>query len=226
MRVAVITALAGLDTASLQDPKVNYRDPGRIDYYAFVDRPQNVSIWHQLPLPDFSVIDNRYRDRRNAKLPKILGSILIPGYDYYIWHDSYCELQVRPEIIIDEFVKDNHIGIFKHPVRSCTYEELDCLYERDYPETLDDFRNFLLQANFPTNQGLFELSSFIYKNTALMQQFLLSWWEIICKYSSRDQISFPYLLKKYQVPYAVLPGSGQSYAGNNKFFPQVRNKFA
>lgn len=226
MRIAILTGLAGLDTATLQDPKIDYSNKGKIDYYAYVDKKYDVKIWQQIELCNFSVIDYKYQDRRNAKLPKILGSILIPGYDYYIWHDSYCEVSIHPEIIIREFLGDNQIGVFNHPQRNCVYDELNCLYERDYSENIDSFREFLLQQNFPAEQGLFELSSFVYKNTPLMQKFFLSWWEIICKYSSRDQISFPFLLKKYNIPYCILPGSGQSYAENNKFFPQVRNKFS
>jgi hypothetical protein len=230
MKIAIITGLAGSEEHSIQDPATNFSYPGTIDYYAFVDRPHSVQVWRQLPLPDFSIIDHTFKDRRNARMIKILGSFLVPGYDYYIWHDQYCDVAVNPVIIVKEFLKDNLFAVFAHPERNCVYQEIAEMQQRglngfryyDHNENFELFKRFLEQEGFLKEQGLFETSSFVYKNHPSVTRFMLSWWELICKYSSRDQISFAYLMKKYQMPHSILPGSGQWYTYNNPLIPQVR----
>ena len=92
MRIAVLTSVLGLNNATIKDPSIHFDDPD-IDYFAFVDRDHGLKIWKQIMTPKFSTLSDNYEDRRNAKLPKVLGFMLVPGYDYYIWHDSYCDLQ-------------------------------------------------------------------------------------------------------------------------------------
>ena len=226
MKIAILTSVIGLGGSKIYDPEFNYQRPGEIDYYAFVDFLHPCQVWRQINLSKFSIIDQKYQDRRNAKLPKVLGSLLVPGYDFYIWHDNYAEVRMHPHKLIQNYLKDNYISVFRHPQRNCAYQEIETVtrYGVDLETNLTGIKSFFQTQGFPENQGLFELSSFIYRNNLTMTSFMLSWWELICKYTSRDQITFPYLLKKYNVPYAVLPGSGQSYAINNEFFPQVRRK--
>ena len=54
---------------------------------------------------------------------------------------------------------------------------------------------------------------------------LFSWWEIICKYSSRDQISFPYVLYKHSITPKIIPGALREWEGNNQVIPHVRGKY-
>jgi len=224
MKIAILTSVLGMGDAKIHDPKLDFSLPGQIDYYAFVDQVYPLQIWRQMPLSKFSNIDTTYADRRNAKLPKILGAYLVPGYDYYIWHDHYAEVRMHPHQIVAEYLKENLFGLFAHPERACVYQEIEILRTRglDHAQNLDSFKTFLESKNYPRNVGLFELSSFMYKNCHTVNSFMLSWWELINRYSSRDQISFAYLINQYRIPYTVLPGSGQAYASNNQFFPQVR----
>lgn len=222
MTAAVITSLAGLGTATICDPTQVFADT---DYVAYVERRFPVYIWQQRDLPKFS-IDPVYADRRNAKLAKVLGWLLSPGYDYYIWHDAHCELKHDPRQLVSDYLKDADLAIFKHPERSCSYAELAVLAQRnlDSGDNLMSALEFLQAESWPMDGGLFELSSFVYRPTAAVQKLMLTWFDLISKYTSRDQVLFPYALKTSQVRYRILPGSALPYGGNNQFFPSQRWK--
>lgn len=225
MRIAALTALTGnRHKDGLQDFVLENSPYEGIDYYAFVDRHHPCTSWNQYSVVDFSRIDDQFNARRTAKLPKILGFMMLPGYDYYIWHDPYLELGVNPKFIVDNIMKDNDFALFKHPVRSCAYAEINEL-KMIGAETMDNLigiENFLIKKNYPINNGLFELPAFMYKNTTKVCSAMLTWWELICKYSSRDQVSFPYVVNNHNLTYGIIPGTPRSHEGGNNIFPQVR----
>lgn len=228
MKIAIITSIVGLQEAGLETPYPGnaFQSPGVVDYFAFVDRHHQCDVWTQLPLPQFSTIDSRYVNRRNAKLPKVLGSFLIPGYDVYMWHDHCCDLVVHPMIIVDYHLADRDFAVFKHPFRDCAYEELDVIGQisAEHDRNIWAMKDFLQANHHPRHAGLFEMTSFAYRNTPKVQTAMLTWWELICRYCSRDQVSFPFVVRKHNLTYNIMPGSGRAYATNNDLFPQVRNK--
>lgn len=221
MKIAVITALSGRIGAQIQDP-INGGFPNT-DYYAFVDRPHKTEIWQQLPLYDFSS-NTGYSCRINAKLPKVLSWLLLPGYDYYLWHDNICDLQLNPEDIIHNWGQNCDIALFKHPDRSCSYDEIREIgkQNKDSKENLHRSEQFLIDNNWPTQGGLFELTSFVYQNTPKMRQAMLLWWELICRYTSRDQVMFPFVLHKNNIIHNYLPGKAREEYGNT-LMPVIRH---
>lgn len=223
MKIAVITALSGLDNATIQDPSNGgFND---IDYIAFVDKPQQLKVWQQKPLLHFSN-DTRFAERRNAKFPKVMGWLLEPGYDFYVWHDNYCEVKTHPKDIIEKYLEpDFDMAVFKHPLRDCGYQEAMAVLHAEHQENCLRSAQFMNDNNYGPHQGLFEMSSFIFRNNTLMQQALMSWWELICRYTSRDQVLFPYVVNTHKLRYKILPGSAQPYGGNNTFFPAIRGKY-
>lgn len=222
MKIAVITSLSGLNS-KLRDPS-NGGFEG-VDYYAFVDQLYDVQVWRQRPLINFSK-DPLYSARRNAKLPKVLGFMMVPGYDYYIWHDHYCELQTDPKIIVHDHLKENDFAVFKHPRRDCVYEEIHivALSKFDSVECLNNMHDVFRRCNWPAHGGLYEMTSFMYNNNPTSQAVLLNWWDIIVQSSSRDQLSFPLAASMNHAKLAILPGSAQPYGGNNVFMPSIRAK--
>jgi len=223
LKIAVITGLSGLKS-DLQDPS-NGGFEG-VDYYAFTDQPYNVNVWFMKPLINFSK-DPVYAARRNVKLAKILGFLLVPNYDYYIWHDHYCEVQTDPRIIVNEYLKDGDMGVFKHARRDCVYEELHivALSRFETVECMNASHDILRKCKWPERSGLYEMTSFIYKNTPKVQAALMNWWDIIVQSSSRDQLSFPLAAGMNDLKLSILPGTALPYGGGNSFMPQVREKY-
>jgi hypothetical protein len=222
LKIAVITGISGLKS-DLQDPS-NGGFPG-VDYYAFTDKPYNVNVWIQRPLINFSK-DPIYAARRNVKLPKILAFLMVPNYDYYIWHDHYCEVQTDPRQIIKQYLKDYDMGVFRHAKRHCVYEELHivALSRFETVECMNSMHDVLRKCRWPERAGLYEMTSFIYHNNPKTQATMLNWWDIIVQSSSRDQLSFPLAAGMNDLKLSILPGSALPYGGSNQFFPQVREK--
>lgn len=165
------------------------------DYISYVDKKfNNINVWEQRDIIFKSSIDT-YGSRRDAKIYKIISTVLFPDYEYIIWLDGNHELIVNPQTILDEY-GDSQMYVFKHPDRTCVYDELKaCLkWELDDMNNLQLQYNFYKSQNFPEQYGLYELSSFIVKNTQLIKSFQLMWYEHINKFSSRDQVSFPFCI--------------------------------
>ena len=224
MRIAILTAITRDKPAGLSDPVLGPAHEG-VDYFAFVDRPFPCNVWNQIRLPNFSNID-QWTGRRNAKYPKVFGSFVIPGYDFYIWQDSYLETRVPPKAIVETFLQgDADIALFRHPERDCVYDEMNFVKQINYDNhnVLDECINFYRSKGYPEKNGmLFELSAFVYRNNDRMRLFMLSWWELINKFSSRDQCTFPYLMWKYNIKYNLFPGTARIHNGGNDIFECVR----
>jgi hypothetical protein len=226
MKIAVLTSLFG-DRDILQKPRNVFFG---VDYYAFVDKTHNVNVWQQKLCPAFTD-DMVFSARRNAKIYKVAPELFIPDYDYYFWVDATHEVVVHPEEIIREYVKDASIACFKHTTRDCAYAEGQEILRLNYdhPNNVINQLNWYYGQGFPQNNGLWEMSTFIRKNCPETHTLNLMWWEQICRYSSRDQISFPYCLWKTGITPIQLPGFANGInketgtIGNNPIIPQVRS---
>ena len=83
---------------------------------------------------------------------------------------------------------------------------------------------FYERCQYPHNNGLYECPVIIRKNNIKTQTLGLRWWETICKYSSRDQLSMPFVLWSLNIKPRILPGTaGKEYKRNNKIVPFKRN---
>lgn len=220
MKIAILTSISGLNNRLINPQQIFHG----VDYHAFVDNIIPNSIWTQhINLP--FTIDTQYEGRRRAKLAKIVPHLLLPNYDYYFWVDSTHEVIKNPQEILEE-INYADIALFNHPHRSCAYEEINVLKELnlDHNENLINFEHFLTQNKYPHNNGLYELPCSIRKNTPTINTLNLMWWEIICKYSSRDQISLPYILNKLNINPYILKGCANCGFDGNTYMPQKRHK--
>lgn len=220
-KIAVITSICGLNS-NLKDPDIVFDG---VDYISFVDREHNTNVWKQINALDFSLDDN-YRGRRNAKIYKVIPQMFLPDYDYWFWVDSTHELIMNPYDVIENYLKDSEIGLWKHTTRDCVYDEADIVnilgYDHNY--LVNNQIDYYKSVNYPIKNGLFELPALIRKNTDKIKVMNLRWWEQICKFSSRDQISFPYVLWKTNITPTILPGWANGGLHQNPIIPQVRFK--
>lgn len=187
---------------SITNGKDKLLDPKEIfdncDYVAYVDKKQDdCKVWEQRDIYNFSSIDE-YKNRRNAKPYKILSAVMFPEYEYIIWEDGNHQLKKNPQEIINEYGDNVDILIFKHPDRKCTYQEMKACAQWNLDNILNiqNQFNYYKNNNMPELFGLYEMSTFIMKTSHSVKELQLMWWEQITKFSSRDQISFPYCLWK------------------------------
>ena len=217
------------------------KDPrGEVGYYYFTDQSMSSEPVHELRERGVSVaeinfnnciIDHplgnlEYQKRRQAKLYKIMPDLFVGGADYYIWMDAYFEMAMNPIDIITNsgFDKsDSHIAFFKHSSRDCLFDEMDLIKDISYDSSssLDLKRMFYQNPNFqyPKNNGLYECTCFIMKNTFESKLIRMEWLNHMNRFSSRDQVSLPFVLTQLnQEPHIlegkILPGK----PGDNPYF--------
>jgi hypothetical protein len=118
------------------------------------------------------------------------------------------------------------MAVWRHAARACVYEEIDLLNRINFDtnDSLTSTLDYFNRINWPAQSGLYELTSLVYANTPKVQAALLTWWEFICKHSSRDQLSFPLVAKKHRLKLGIMPGSAQPYGGSNEIMPVIRDK--
>jgi hypothetical protein len=217
MKIAVLTSSVGATLPA--EVSVKYDSA---DYFAFTEEELiEDSMWTRMPLRKFS-IDNRYANRRNAKIYKIMPHLFVPGYDYYIWVDATHAVKMDPKEIVETYLKDSDIALFKHPERDCVYEEAELIKQVRF-DSLEFVQNqmiFYQSRSFEKHKGLYELPCRIQRNTLEIQALMLTWWELICKFSSRDQLSLPFALDMHGITPAIMPGRANGLM-LNEILPQV-----
>ena len=198
-KACCITSITG-DRSKLIDPPFVHSN---IDYFAFVDKlHNNIRVWKQKLIHEFSNID-KWTNRRNAKIYKILPQIFLPNYDYYIWVDSNVCFKQSP---IDILNKNNTDAIFfSHYRYNTVSREIEKVISRkkDDIHVVKLFEQFLKEKQY-NDDCLFELPLFATTAVKEILTFRLLWWELICKFSSRDQLTCPYALKTSKANYFTI----------------------
>ena len=224
-KYVVYTAICGEEAVSdnLHDPETVFDD---VDYIAFVDREHpDTKVWKQQKATPFS-IDTKYFDRRNAKIYKAAPHLFMSGWDMCIWHDPTHEVVMDPKEIHENFItKDQHIALFTHESRDCVYKEAMAIlgWGMDHEELVKSQMEFYKSNNYPEGNGLYECPVIVRNNTIKTQTLGLRWWELISKFSSRDQLSMPFVLWSLNMQPVILPGTaGKHYKRNNSLVPFKR----
>jgi len=226
VKIAILTSLFGSkgNLRSLTEEELGYKSFD-LGYFAFVDRVHEAAEgWKQVVGPQYS-FDKVYPHRRNHKMYKMLPHLFIPEeYDTYVWLDSCQSLKTNPRQICKEYLRDNDIAVFDHPYRNCAYAEaVVCAQSQiEITKYVQDTIDFLQSDGYPQNNGLYEMSCFIRKNNKVTQELGYRWFELMCRFSSRDQITFPYVLHKLknELKISILPGYIHHPDGN-QFFLKV-----
>lgn len=173
-------------------------------------------------------------NRLLAKLPKILFYKLIPQeYDFYIWVDSKFTLLdgwIKSVLDIIETCGVFDMAVCRHSERVSIWSEYKYM-ERHMREgsanlcskyVLADLyrqvRNYLSDSSF-IDDSLYECGCLFFSRAILNHKdFLEAWYAHNYYYSIQDQLSFPYLIKKYNInvfplSYSVyhLPGTKYGY---------------
>jgi hypothetical protein len=198
-----------------------------VDYILFTDQEVKSSVWRCVPCQGYSCIEGsnqKFTNRRNGKAYKALPGLFMPNARVSVCIDMTHDVDVHPQVLEEEYLKDSDIALFVHERRACVYNEVrECIaLGLDYKDTFDRQVEFYRQNNYPEDNGLWELPAIVRRNTPLMVQLGLRWMELISRFSSRDQISMPYALETLGIKPAILPGCVGRTRDNNKLIPYRR----
>jgi hypothetical protein len=148
---------------------------------------------------------------RSAKLFKILPHLFLPEFPVSVWFDAaIIPKQVNLSRLVREALTTSDLALHRHPERSCIYEEIEvcCEQTRDSRIVLQSQANHYRSLGIPPHDGLFAAGFLIRRhNSPIMQQLAVRWWNEIAKFSRRDQISLPVVLRELNTHPTELPGS-------------------
>lgn len=204
--ITVMTAITG----DIDDLKEQPEYPG-VQYQAYMDKDVKDSQWIVK-----KACDKFKLPVMNAKIHKMLSHKYCDT-PYIVWMDGSAKLTKDPHELV-KLMGDYDYAFFKHPGRKCLYSEAEAcvgLGKGDVGEIAEQVKRYAKEG-FPENAGLTEMTCFIRKNNRKTNHLFEKWWVDICRYSERDQISFPFVFKDEE--WAQIPGSVY-YLEDNKDFP-------
>lgn len=220
-KICVYTCITG-NYDDLKEVRINEG----IDYICFTNNKKIKSeTWRIIYIED-NKLDNHYLSRKI----KMLG-------DPYLDKNYTLSIYVDASIIFKKSVKEFLSNYFdlekdllaacKHSVRNSIKEEaVACIEQKkDNEKTIRRQLSFYQEENFADNLGLLEMTLIIKRhNNPLVRKTMKLWFEMILKYSKRDQLSFMYCLFKTKLPFRVIPLNvwSNEYI---EFTPHKKNNF-
>ena len=192
-----------------------------VDYLCFTDRPRVAVGWKQM-IVDPGMGD----DNMNAKVFKVLPHKHLQAYDYSMFVDANTVFLGRMNELVGLCMKGGDFVMWQHPLRDDPYVEVNAIiaHRRHGPENILDQMQHYAEAGMPRNTGMFE-ASFIWRRhmQADVVDLMEKWWDEICQFSKRDQISLAYLVWKTGMRPALLsPDLGTSR--ENIFFFKAHHR--
>lgn len=215
MKTAVLSANLGGFELPLQHPQQSLA----CDFHVFTDE-------------NFPPRPKAFTPRLQARVVKMFGWQLKPGYDYYIWVDSSCALTGPDSVkLFLEKCQDSDVVVFKHPNRDTIQQEVDYLKYRlsiNCPYITPRYKNELIDEQLAEiqadksfrDENLFASTAIVYRNNERVKDMMKEWWYHTSRYHSIDQLSLPYVLAKSGCKVTVLPDKYSDSA----YITYVRNK--
>lgn len=152
------------------------------------------------PRSDIHVFQDTNRDKfrypvMNSKIYKVLSHKYFSN-SYSIWLDGNIHLKIDSGKLVEEFLGNADIAVFRHPQRTCLYDE--CTEAkgrliRELHPLMDEQISDYKKDSMPIGFGLAECGMIIRRNIPIVSEFNTRWWGEICRYTHRDQISFSYV---------------------------------
>jgi hypothetical protein len=221
-KIAVITAYFSSDPPDFLPPAPKFN----VDCYLFSNLKVDAKGWKNVVINGLESNDI-YSFRKLGKLPKIVSHIFLPNYEWYVWHDFNQEVSFDPVIVTSHLDKNGKVFAgFRHSLRQCVFQEAETVrYSRESADAVDKVKELLTECGVEKNSGLFELTAFYRKNTIRVNDAFCHWMYLINHVSSRDQLTFPLIVKKYGLyNIQLLAGTAQKHVGGgNLFFNQHNN---
>lgn len=151
-----------------------------------------------------------FRDQRlNGKIPKMLAHRLFPNARYSIWVDSKSQFRRDPLGVFEALLwRSNSVfAISEHGARSNVYDEAKAVVKKN-KATPEEVEVQITQYNrdglpqdkrFNGKKALNEASVIVREHTPITNLFMCLWFNEVVRFTSRDQLSFPYVLWRLKV---------------------------
>lgn len=146
-----------------------------------------------LPRTDIKVCtDNRWfsNNRMAAKMYKVLPHLW--WKEDTIWIDGNVTMKLSEQEALEKFLRDADMAVFKHPWRNHPWDEARCceMLKFDEPIRLQQFMNHYGEE-YLKSLPLHECNVILRRYNDATIRFNEHWWALICRWSQRDQVTFP-----------------------------------
>nr|DAD40614.1 TPA_asm: hypothetical protein HUJ06_014937 [Nelumbo nucifera] len=170
-----------------------------------IDENHMIGKWRIVVVRDLPFTDQRL----NGKIPKMLNHRLFPQARYSIWVDSKSQFRRDPLGVLEALLwrTNSSLAISEHGARSSVYDEGKAVVKKnkatpeEVKEQLTRYRNdgFPDEKRFNGKKALAEASIIVREHTPLTNLFMCLWFNEVVRFTSRDQLSFPYVLRQLKV---------------------------
>ena len=168
------------------------------DYVCFTDNEDHIrkgyiGVWQMRPLA-YSQSDAT----RNNRWHKMHPVELSPDYDESLYIDA--NIDILTDWIFKEIrQRDNECILPCHPIRDCIFEEYKFVMAQflDDPKRLITELKLIKKSGMPQNYGMAENNILYRKHSSVaVRSIMKEWWDMVVKYSKRDQLCLMWLLWK------------------------------
>ncbi len=219
IKKCIFMGLTGNNYDQIRDP--TYITPGW-DYICFTNNKKLKSKTWDIRLIDDCGLDNIRLSRRVW----ILYHKYVNDYDLSISTGAQMQATCNLDDFVHKFLSpddDVDMTMASHPNRICIYAEAKRCFKRDNPKTVRRQIDFYRSEGYPKDNGLVATGVMIRKHHRQnLEEHCEKWWDQVCKYSYRDQLSFNYILWKYN----LIKASYFSYLiirGKDNYFKKHRH---
>jgi hypothetical protein len=192
-KLVVYTALFTNDKEYIYGTLPEYQIDTDIEFICFTNTPYLKSnTW------DIRLVECDSDSRKQARKYKMLPHKYLPDYDAWIWMDNSCLFRYDPADLFEFYMKDSDICLHEHCDRTNIEQEAQVIIQRnlDDPVVVNKQIQRYQQEKYQ-DQGLYETGILMRRNNNNIISFNEMWWNEIDNNSIRDQISFPYVLWKF-----------------------------
>lgn len=220
MEIVVYTAIFGDIDRLWSVYPLAQRGAARV---CFTDRPRReVGLWtdegaprvrtrtHTMAVPatwDLRFVQPEWDLRRTARHHKALPHRYLEA-DVWVWVDGNVRLLADPREIVERYLGDADLAIFRHPDRTCLYQEAEFCAKvgKDNAALLGAQAARYQAAGMPAGWGLPETRCVIRRNTEAIRALNEAWWAELSAYSVRDQVSLPFVCWQAGIRWREIPG--------------------
>jgi len=171
------------------------------DYVIFTDRKDVISKTGKV-----IYIDPKGDSKKDREI-KWLPHKYLPDYDAWLWLDGNIKLNKDPDDLLAEMDVNGVEAVFmKHFERDCIYVEAEAckIYKKDEVGVIDAQVKFLRGKNYPEHNGLVAGGVIMRKNTRAVKIFCDKVFEVVKKYSRRDQLAINYVAWKRNYKFGTI----------------------
>lgn len=201
MKKVVYTAIIG-KYDELKDPTIVTED---WDYLCFTDNPDlHSDIW------DIKIVEKEQDLIRLARRIKIAYFDWIEDYTLSIWVDASIQIQCNlTSFVYEHLISENmnrECVLMEHPERDNIREEAQICANTERCPLITAQKQIQAYTDdgYLFDNGLVATGLIMRKHTKRMEEFHSRWIKEIQVYTTRDQLSFNYILSKIPIEYSLL----------------------